>query len=275
MNEKYTNENIEFIRENYPKYGAAYCSKILNKAPHCIYAIVHRYNIPKRNSNREKHPCLMNINIEQFNKISDKNIAYFLGLFWADGNIINYTSNNNEHNRVTLEIVSDDAKDILPIINSIGKWSIRTRQRKHWRQQTVISANNKQIFNFLKDNDYNIKSEESPTKILDRIPEHLTKYFWRGFFDGDGSISYAKHRKMISFCGSYDQNWIDLENLLRKLSIKYSIFRKVESTGNKYSKVLIQNKQGISNIIKYLSPSYDLGLKRKTKKMLEFLNLFT
>ena len=275
---KYTQEQINFIKENYPLYGATYCSKMIDKPIHCIYPLISRYNIPKRGRNREKHPDLMNININQFLNIDKIETAYFLGFLWADGNIISYRNKktNIEQNRISIGIVTEDANDILPIINNLGKWFSRTRQRQHWKEQTDIATNNRQLYNFLKDNDYHIKSIGTPTKILKLIPENLHHYFWRGYFDGDGCLYMYKTQKCISFCGSYEQEWTSLEILLKQLDIKYSIHRTVDvKRKSKCSKVLIQNKIGILNLISYFDPINFCGLKRKTNKMLEFIRLYS
>jgi len=50
------------------------------------------------------------------------------------------------------------------------------------------------IYDFLSENNYKEKSYVSATKILNKIPNNLKKYFFRGYFDGDGSIyKYEKY----------------------------------------------------------------------------------
>ena len=245
MNKKYTNKNIKFLTENYPKYGAPYCAKILNVKKHCIHAFAKRHHIKKEGKYRDKHPSMMAVNVDKFFNITDPEVVYFLGFFWADGNIINYISKDIEYNQIRLEINTDDAVDIMPIIKRIGDWSMRTRKRKNWKEQTIISTNNRPLFKFLKDNDYGIKSCTSPTKILNKIPPDARVYFWRGFFDGDGCISFSTTYRYISFCGSYVQNWSDLKKVLRFLKIQYGVYKSIEKSGNRCSKVTIQNKDGI------------------------------
>jgi hypothetical protein len=273
MNRKYIESDIKCLSENYPKYGAPYCAKVLGVKNHCIYKLAKLFGIKKEGTNRNKHPSMMSVSTDQFQTILSPYVSYFLGFFWADGNIHRYTSKGVEHNSIRIEAVTEDMNDIMPVFNSLGKWSIRTRQRNNWRNQTVINTNNRELLNFLKENDYDMKSQATPQKILERIPDKLKVYFWRGFFDGDGTISFSASHKNIGFCGSYSQNWKDLEILLGSLGIKYGLYRTIEKTGNKYSKIAIQNKQGIVDLINYFSPTFDIGLKRKTKLMLSFIEL--
>jgi len=274
MNKKYTIEEIEFLRTNYPKYGACYCSKILNRPAYCLYPVVKRYKIQQRTGKYlSKHPSMMNININQFLTIDKMETAYFLGFLWADGNIISYKSNKINHHRISLEINSKDMNDILPYINKLGKWCIQNRVRKDWKPVSSISTNNKELFNFLKNNDYNIKSSTTPTKILNTIPDNLKMYFWRGYFDGDGCITKKTKYNSFKFSGTYQQDWTDIQSLLKELNIINKLYRIIEKTGNKYSCVMIQNKDGVKKLINYFNPiNNSIGLKRKTERMIKIIN---
>lgn len=270
----YTIEEIEFVKSNYPLYGPKFCGLKLNRTSEAVGALAKRLNIKKNNFN--KHPSMQNINPEQFWKITKPEIAYFLGYFWADGYITYYKNKNCNNYKISLEIQSEDANDVLIHLNKLGKWNLQTRKRKeNWKETTTINTNSKDIYNFLYENDYDTKSESEPTKILSKIPEHLKVYFWRGFFDGDGSIWIGngknKRFKSIQFSSTFNYKWIELINLLNSLNIKeFNIHNKIDKNKHTGCKLIIFRKESIKNLINYLLQS-KIGLIRKTNKMQEFL----
>jgi hypothetical protein len=271
---QFSENEILFLMENYPKYGPKYCSKILKYPLHKIARWASMSGV--KMVGRNKHPSDQKINPEQFWEIKTKEVAYFLGYFWADGYIKSYFSNTLQH-KISLEIISSDAENISNILDSMGKWSKTTRKRnERWKETTTITTNSKDIYNFLKQNDYDIKSLEEPTKILDKIPQELLVYFWRGYFDGDGSLSInvGKLRKNnnLQFSSTYAYKWKELIKLMNKLGVKYNIYRKISAKGHSYSIVNIQNKQSILLFCEFLIKS-DIGLTRKTEKLNQFLAL--
>jgi hypothetical protein len=135
------------------------------------------------------------------------------------------------------------------------------------------------LYNFLYENDYNEKSLVEPTKILSKIPEYLKPYWWRGFFDGDGHISFGEppHRyKSVGFSGQYNYGWIELKNLMRELYIEtFNISDDVNVKNYGSSKFSIQNIKDIKKLIHYfISLDTNIGLSRKTEKMISFLDRY-
>jgi hypothetical protein len=129
------------------------------------------------------------------------------------------------------------------------------------------------ICNFLIENDYKSKIN-SADKILSKIPEELQVYWFRGLVDGDGCFYVNKKNKASHFeiYSEYNQNWQFVENLFKKLKIKYSIYRRKRKEGTS-SGIRIT---GIENVIKFGDWLYSdiafMGLNRKYQKYLEIKN---
>lgn len=259
---KYTVKEIEFLKENYPKYGGKYCQKFLqNRNLDAINAVAKRYNLSAKN--KVIHPDLQSISVDQFLNINEKEVAYFLGYFWADGNIINYKSNNMNHWRISFEINSEDANSIMNIMDELGKWSKQIRQRKKWKETTSFVTNNKDLFLFLFKNDYSNKSIFEPTKILSLIPNQLHKYFWKGLIDGDGSIGLIGRGAYFEISSTYDYQYKEVINLFKKLKIdKYYIYQYISKYNHKSSVIKVYGKE----ILKLESIFIDYGLSRKTSR---------
>ena len=116
---KWNQEEDDFILKNYPLKGKIYCAENLKRSPHNIQsrasklkcytdpevASLNRSNSQKNNSyNRQNSD--FKVNIEKFLDIKTKEVAYFLGFFWADGYIPNKSKIGR--NEVKLEIVKSD-----------------------------------------------------------------------------------------------------------------------------------------------------------------------
>lgn len=278
MSNKYTELEEEIIKNNYEKYGPKYCAVLLNRDEDAIYAKAKRMNIKK--NGRRKHPSMQKINPEQFWNIKSKEICYLLGFLWADG-YIDYRKNKTSNcYKISLEIKSQDMSDVKHIFDSLGEWAFSQRKRKEWQETTTMSTNSQDIYTFLKSVGYDSKSDIEPTFILEKIPENLKVYWWRGYFDGDGSISFGEYPakwKSLQFCASFNYEWKELKKLLEQLDIKkYNIVNcmsKELPVMHRSSKFIIQNKKEIIKFINFLSKS-EISLKRKTERMNAFLTRY-
>jgi len=263
MSYRYTEDERQFIRENYEIKGCKYCAQHLNRKSDSIFHQASKMGI-KRIFGYDK------LNLKLLENINNPEVAYFLGLFWADGSIYHYTSNNTNHYHTRLEIVKTDMDDIENIIDYMGKWSKRTRKRGHWQEVAVYTVSSKPVYEKFVELGYLDKSKIGPEKILSLIPEDLHFMFWRGFFDGDGSISYSKNFNIIKFSGSIELKWKSLTTLCESLGISYGLYYD-KTKGNTSSCISIQTKIGIAKFIDYAYQSnLEIGFSRKRTKCSQF-----
>ncbi len=189
--------------------------------------------------------------------------CYILGFLWADGSIRNAIGN-----KVRIKLKSIDMDSLLHIFLSTGDWAIkRTNYSKN--EMTTLSFSDKLIYDFLYHLDYHKKTGASAKKVLDFIPEDLRHYWWRGYFDGDGSI--AKNIKCVCITACFKQNWSFVKFLPK--DIKGRVYRsKVMSvrTGAKTSGVsrFVLHKYVGRKFLEYIYQGKWFGLTRKLKKLL-------
>jgi hypothetical protein len=212
-----------------------------------------------------------------FEKIDNPIVAYFLGFLWADG----WVNKRENINTFLIKINSEDADYLKEILPNIGKFNIRgyTVFDKRFNKNlnhTVFECSEKMVKKFLVENDYLVKSEQSPKKILSKIPKQLKKYFLRGLFDGDGNFYINKKQGLYHFYlhGSLNQNYDVLEDYLNEGGIQYKITRKNTKKGKcSYLRIV-----GKSHVIKLGEAIYDgyhtdlIGFNRKYNKFLEIKN---
>jgi hypothetical protein len=194
----------------------------------------------------------------------NKEFCYLLGFLWSDGYIERY--------RIGIEILSDDAKDIVSDIKSIKFLNIceSSRVRKGRRPQTNIYFCSSKIYDSYFSKYYSNKSVDSPIKLLEVIPNDLKRYFYLGLIDGDGCFYFNEKNKTRQFyvTSSFEQDWSHMVNLFNDIGIFQYEIRKVENkNGNKSSFIRVKKYDEIKRLFKYLYPGgYEFGLKRKYDK---------
>jgi hypothetical protein len=273
----WTTEELEFLKINYPKYGVNFCVDKLGYSKSKIQNTTYKLNLylsPNTKStilSKENSKC--NINPELFYDITKKEIAYILGVIWADG-FLNPSKNGNNHN-LGFTMVKEDIEVIKPVLDSIGKWNYYERKQTvdTWKPSINVVTNNKRICKFLIEYDYDKKSYISADKILSKIPNELKHYWFRGLIDGDGCFYYYTPKKgstlrQFALTSTYEQDWSYFEDLCKRLNIKYTI-KRTKNLKSSSSVIRITNKEGIKKLGEYIYRNFEndlIGLNRKYDK---------
>lgn len=265
-NPKWTEAQLDIVRKHYLSDGTKYCAKILGKTE----AAVHHKSEQLRILVARR-----SFDIESFRNVRSPEVAYILGMLWADGYV------SLKECKAILNLVKVDLDEIVPLFMKTGEWSYFSTKKLCKRCtnfQASIRCYNGELIKFLETLDYRIKSGTSASKVLKHIPNHLKHYWWRGYFDGDGCLAMNSRLTRggnVVFSSSYNQDWSFVEELMKKLSIsKFNIRRRVVPNENRYSCFCVY---GNDNIVKLMSFIYDdrendnIGLSRKFQKWKEFL----
>lgn len=285
MNIQTTEEQKQYILDNYTNLGGEHCSNVtglskryihkfcskhkLKVSPDCKQIIQVR-NITLAHELQKSIKRIYKVNTEQFINIQTPEVAYILGLLWADGYIYH-------PHRIEIECIKDDLITLLPFFNKTGQWGTYFRHRVNRKEQMSILTSNKTLVNFLTQNDYIAKSEKSADKILSLIPDNLKHYWFRGIIDGDGCfyINEKNNCYQFSLASSYSQDWTYFEILCDKLGIKASIARRKQITRqgkeNTSSIIRITDRKSITIFGNYIYNNYkkdSMGLKRKYDKFM-------
>lgn len=269
MTHKWIENEILFLRENYPLFGGQYCSNKLNIPINRVYYKAHKLGL-KLNSQCKSYIQQQNAlkynypNINNFRSVKEKETAYILGILWADG----YLNKNN----IILEINNEDIQQIKPVFFKLGEWRVGHRIRKDRKKEVgSLSLSNKEIGDLLREYNYHNKTKDEPL-VLKHIPKNLKKYFFRGLIDGDGNFYVSKNYKNFQFClaGSYNQNWKYFTDLLDELQLTYYVKHIIRNENSKYSIVRITKKKDVIQFGEYIYENflYDkIGFTRKFEKI--------
>ena len=270
---KLTIEQKESIIKLYQNGESA--NKISKKFPisaNAIYRLLKKSNIPIRSYSQASRKYSLNENY--FKLIDNPNKAYFLGFLIADG------YNNVERNCVELSSSRKD-KNILEMLNKeIGS----NKPVRDIDNNGILSSRIDWCSAILcKDLENHGCMQNKTFKIkMPNLQASLMRHFLRGYFDGDGCVSYSFSKKDNFFGNVFnsvatvvgtEDFCIQLKNLiLEKISVNSTILcRNPESPKIKTIQI-----SGNNQVIKFMEWIYDdaeLFMERKRVKINEIKNI--
>lgn len=278
-NRRFTEKEEEFIIKNGDYFGVAVCADKLGRPIRSVSAKMLRlvgHATWKCSANEKEIENLVYEDEWQYLTLdfnttkTPKELAYFLGYFWADGYI-------DPKGNLVIEITKEDHDDISRIFSRLASFRQYSRQREGRKEQgSFWYPNDRENTEQLRFFGKYPKSIESHEKILNFIPEVYRVHFLRGLFDGDGCIYTSKTKflsSQITLSGCYEMDWSFLVKFLEE---RYGIhFRVIRSTNNqsKYSQIISTNSLENQSFLNALyTDCEDIFLKRKRTKADTILN---
>lgn len=201
------------------------------------------------------------IDESMFRNIDTVNKAYFLGFLYADGNV------HSRYYQVKLKLQKKDKQILEDIKSAFGfQQNLLESLGDYKRQdQSILVISNKVIHSDL------IRHGVRPNKTFKLsfpfwLDKELYSHFVRGYFDGDGCISYDKKRgaTTMSICGT-EHMCDDLKIVFREhLGIRSSV-----STDRNIFRVRVRRYKDVEAFQHWIYHEADLKLDRKYHKFLE------
>ena len=237
-------------------------SKDFNVCDSSIGRLLKKYEIPIREMSIAKR--IYQINENYFDNIDSEIKAYILGLFYADG------YNNTKRNCVRISLHKKD----IDIIEKIRKElfpnndkPIGFSRKKNCDDLRYLDITNKHISKTLNDLGF---TQGKTFKIIfpQWLSNDLYKHFIRGYFDGDGCLTYFINEKMtikpkFEIIGTEDF-CVDISNILG-----YKGYTK--NVGNKnIVRWQLSGRKQILNVCTFLYTDVNIFMKRKYDKF-EFI----
>lgn len=271
MSRKLSDVQIQEVIESYKSGKSA--KQIGNQygvSATSVYGLLKRRNIPRRSYSESARKYSIDENF--FDVIDNSNKAYFLGFLMADG------YNHEERNVIEVSCSMKD-KDILEKLSIAVKSSkpiryVESNGIKSYRLEMVSKQMSMSLAR------HGCGQAKTFVIVFPDIPSTLYKDFIRGYFDGDGCISYSFiqsnniHGSIL--CGTVR---IVGTHLLCKFIAKYLeetmgintsiLCRHPENNNNIRTLQISGNKQVIS-FMEYIYDNANIWLDRKHRKFENF-----
>jgi DNA-binding transcriptional regulator WhiA len=206
-----------------------------------------------------------------FEKIDDEKKAYFLGYLYADGAI--YKSKHGSYFHLTLQ---ERDKHILESFKKMLKTNIGLRRRQGKGQDILMINSKKMVEDLIKLGCMPNKSFKINFPTFEIIPEKLMPHFIRGYFDGDGSISWnpknyrvaAKIISNVDFCDAM-QHFLSHQCKISKFYVN-KVFE--TKAGNQfYTNIEFGGYENIKKFYNYIYKKSSVFLSRKKEVFESYL----
>lgn len=195
MGEAWTNEELEFLKDNYQYKTNKELSILLNRTKPAIDLKINRLGLSKSK---------YSFNHDYFEEINTPEKAYWLGFIYADGGV-------SDH-ELSIKLQISDKEHLKKFNKAInGNFQIATFDRvcnlngKTYGGCQIRVYSTKLVRDLQK---LGVYQNKSLTIVFPKINDLLKSHFIRGFFDGDGCLTQSNHNNGKSYiradftCGS-------------------------------------------------------------------------
>ena len=204
----------------------------------------------------EENKRIYNIRQDYFNKIDTEEKAYLLGFLYADGSI------SKNRNSIKIEVHEQDSDILDKFINAIfidNKPKISTDQ-KIYKYITITSKYMKEDL---------IAQGCVPNKTflvtMPKLEKEMINHFFRGVYDGDGSIAIGSNKRVRVCLTGYDKFLTEVGNIL----FNNDIVPRYQQVKPKVSNLIISKKADVIKCLDFLYKDSSIYLNRKYAKYLE------
>lgn len=235
-----------------------------------VQRILKRNQIDLRKQNVTSRKYKINENF--FTNIDSEPKAYILGFIYADGNIC--------RGNCSIDVCYNDIQLIEEIskIIYIDEYVIRKRPAQFkningkeyfQKEQCRFSMINKKIITDLKK--HGVTHNKTFKIIMPILQQDLLKHFIRGYFDGDGCISYNKKTLDYSIRIVSNYNFCNdlIKNISHEVPINVKLINKTENVGT----VSITGNNQVKQFCNWIYSDASIKLNRKYLKYMDLLNL--
>ena len=214
------------------------------------------------------------INENYFDSIDTPNKAYILGFLYADGgNTSNYKKNRY---CITIALQQSDSQILYDIKNEIGyEAPIKFREYDGCKTATLDICNKHIVLNLHK---FGIVPNKTLTlKFPEWLDKDLYSHFIRGYFDGDGCVTY-NNRCVAPQLSTSIVSTIDMcETISNIISTNCNVTSHVYDTGHSECNKVIKTFVVYGNLqcrrfLNYIYQNADLKLYRKYQRYIDWYN---
>jgi hypothetical protein len=210
------------------------------------------------------------IDQKYFDNIDSEHKAYFLGFLYADG------TNNESTGQVRIGLRVQDIEILQKLSQKIYKKD-RVKIYKKSPNLAYLVFNNKNMSKQLAQKGC-MKNKTFKLTFPNFIEDHLLPHFMRGFFDGDGSLSYSNTKQKTGYVGKkFYLSFTSTTNMLYgisklledKFQANYYITKRWKERNNDNYSLKMTSVAKMELFCDWMYKDATIFLDRKYKKYLE------
>jgi len=215
---------------------------------------------------------LYQIDEDFFSSINTEHKSYFLGLIYSDG----YLHESRGYMSLTLQ--ERDVDILIKLKKSINTNKpllyIHRKEKSTQNQYRLLISRKKMINDLIL---LGIRQNKSltctPNKIL-HLDKELIRHFIRGYYDGDGSITFYKTRNTfnstINICCTKEFYIFFSNYIFENIGIKSTLSKRFKDNKNIFDLRICGNRN-VKKFLEYLYKDSTIKLDRKYEKFMSFL----
>lgn len=207
---------------------------------------------------------LMDCDLFQDKQIVNELEAYLLGFFYADGCVCN--SKEGRYKVFSIALAEKD-KNFLQWIADIINITLNTNYSLKYNAKTksyrLIVSNKGFVENLIRHGIVPRKTYENDDSVFQNIPDNFKWHFIRGYFDGDGSICYAKGSN------KWTSNMVSLNETLIRSICNYcakDIHHGTVRCDKKYFRFCLSGNKCVAKFGEMIYQNAHYFMKRKKEK---------
>lgn len=206
-------------------------------------------------SKKEQYGALKNkLDVNIFKDIDTQEKAYWLGFFAADGCV--YESSKSLYFQINLSL------DDIDHLRKLKEFLNTTYEVTQKNRVCTLQFSSKRFCENLIAN--SITPRKTKTYKMPTLRKDLVRHFIRGYFDGDGCISYKEDRNEFSFqLITASKDFLEQTKKLLPFKTNITIHGDKKYPNSKYYYLRIGNKNEIEKAFDYLYKDATIYLERK------------
>lgn len=243
----------------YEEYRSAYkIAEIYNVNHKTVYGLMKHYGI--KTTTGSQGARTNNLNHDFFKEIDTPEKAYWFGFLMADGCV--YKGSGGKSYRLQINLQGKDIGHLEKFQKSIGS-SYKIQEKKYKEYNVAILKINSTVMckDLMRHGLIERKS------IICQYPKSIKHHsdFIRGYFDGDGCITYRKDFQKYKFIITGGEDM--LEEIQKVLPVKSNLYCIKHSDA---IDLCVNKKEDILRLYKWLYEGAEVYLDRKYEKYKRF-----
>lgn len=242
------------------------------------------YQLKKRGIDRPiQRNRMHNLNENFFEVIDTEEKAYWLGFIMADGCVTRTTNTtNNKPNRLSFNLSSVDHNHLEKFTRALNSSAKVTEviPKGSYSNNPIsrLSINSVKLCSDLAK--YGILERKTGSECVPDFEPCTLRHFIRGFFDGDGYVTYNRNRKheivspVVGFT-SNEQFLVQIKDIFKTnccITGNPSVIRETRNNAKAWY-IAYGGKQDVKNIHKFLYKGATIFLDRKYTKFNQLLSI--